>query len=223
MKKTMLFNSGEEYEIWSDKNEEKEGGFDFLADRTCIIAGTRKRNGKTFKGFEAFATYYCKSELTAIRRFVKSVKEAGFGNLDDDFECGDESNCNCYEDCGYVVCVEGEDGCWNIGYICYQDEVTEEENIEETEETVEIKEEKILEELKSDCIRKAVESYKAGTPISVQGLYKKTQTGIKTVIVDNYKLFEYYINRGYVFYCTPNITDIIKNKDPEFWHKFKNG
>lgn len=222
MKKTMLFNNAEEYEAWSEKNEEKEGGFDFLADRTCIIAGTRKRNGKTFKGFEAFATYYCKSELTAIRRFVKSVKEAGFGNLDDDFECGAESSCNCYEDCGYVVCVEGEDGCWNIGYICYQDEI-EEETTEKKEETTKIEEEKILEELKADCIKKAVESYKVGTTTNIQGLYKKSEAGIKIVIVDSYKLFEYYTNRGYEIYCTPNITDIIKHTDPELWHNFKNG
>ena len=233
MKKTMIFNSREEYDVWFDTNEEKEGGFDFLENRVVIIKETRTIQGRKFNGFSADATIECKKAETAIRRFIKEVKSHGFDVDIDDFEGMTEGNFHCMAECGMVVEVEEiDDGIFYINYMCYQDEVEEEETEEITEETTETEEEiteetteneeEILEELKADCIKKAVKSYKEGTTISIQGLYKKTRTGIKTVIVDSYKQFEYYINKGYDFYCCPTFADILKYTDSEFWEKFKN-
>ena len=116
MKKTMVFNSDKQHYVWLDMNEENNNGYDFLKDRVCIIKGFRTIENKKFNGFYAYATFYCKSEKTAIRRFIKEVKNAGFEISEDEFE----SNINCYKECGYVVEVEREDDCWNIAYACYQ-------------------------------------------------------------------------------------------------------
>jgi hypothetical protein len=80
-------------------------------------------------------------------------------------------------------------------------------------------EDKALAKLKADCIKKAVENEKQGVEKAVQGLYKKTRTGIKTAIVDNNEMFEYYTNKGYGFYCCPTFADILKYADSKLWEK----
>ena len=131
MKKTMVFENETAYDDWFDINEEKEGGHDFIKDRVVIVKGTRTIQNKDFNGFCADATINCKNVKTAIRRFIKEVKNSGFEISEDDFE----SNVNCFADCGFLVEIEETDeGKYYVRYMCYQDEVKEEKMETATEE-----------------------------------------------------------------------------------------
>lgn len=122
MKKTMVFENERDYDNWFDVNEEKEGGHDFIEDRVVIVKGSRTIQNKKFNGFSADATINCKNVKTAIRRFIKEVKNSGFEILEDEFA----SNVNCFTDCGFLVEIEEiDDDRFYINYMCYQDEVHE--------------------------------------------------------------------------------------------------
>lgn len=76
MKKTMIFDSEESYEKWSDECEEKEGGFDFLENRVCIINSYCIINGKKFSG--RWVTSSKKAENFTGENYLNTVESIPF-------------------------------------------------------------------------------------------------------------------------------------------------
>ncbi len=63
-----------------------------------------------------------------------------------------------------------------------------------------------LAKLKADCIEKAKRYEQLGIKKNLWAMHN----GTFAVIVDSYRMFEYYTRQGYILYYTPIYTDIIK-------------